>query len=170
MARDIAITAQVSLSGSYRNTDDQSSIGVVDTLSQQFQNALTVGTSSNQVDRMFRERKTVSASGTVSYDLTALTDRLGQSVSFAKIRGILIYNRETTAGLKLNVGGNAAALATHVGDASDVIVVGPGGLLLLTSPVDGYAVTATTADILDIENPSGSSTVTYDIFMWGTSA
>jgi len=46
--------------------------------------------------------------------------------------------------------------------------VGPDGYLLVWSPIDGYAVTATSADILQID--PGANTIAYDIVIIGTSA
>lgn len=53
-------------------------------------------------------------------------------------------------------------------NATDIVHVGPGGILILTSPVDGYAVTAATGDILKID--SGAATINYTIVIWGRSA
>lgn len=169
MARELTLTARLSIEATLTNATTNTT--PTSPLSYTRTNELTTGTSADQADRLYQARLTLSTSGTTSLDLSgSLTDDLGQTTVFAKVKGIAIYNRETTAGLALVIGGNANPLSTIFSDASDEVKVGPGGMFLLTSPVDGYAVTAGTGDILDITNPSGSSTVSFDIVIWGTSA
>ena len=169
MARALALTTTVSLSGSYTNA--QSNSTPLDPISTVISEVLTTGTAANQADRLYHARPTVSVSSTTSLDLAgSLTDTLGQAVTFVNVRGMLIRNRETTSGLEIRIGGNVNDFRSWLGATAHKVFLDAGGMLLITSPVDGYAVTAGTADVLDLVNPSASSTVSLDVFIWGTSA
>ena len=145
---------------------------VKDALLHEIKTTLSTGTSANQADKVWHDRRTLGAGVSESLDLAgSLTDAFGATVTMAKIKGVLIYNRETTTGLYLQVGG-AASNAWSAGmlvDATDKIKIGPSGYNAWASPIDGYAVTAGTGDILKIDNPSAAA-VTYDIIIIGTSA
>jgi hypothetical protein len=133
--------------------------------------SLASGTIINTADKIFHDDRTVTAASPDSIDLAgALTDPLGATVTFAKIIGIIIENSSTTAAEILEVGGNAAPFSTWLGAASDTIKIGPGGCFVLFNPsLAGYAVTGTTADILDIDVASGTN-VPYIITVVGRSA
>jgi hypothetical protein len=100
-----------------------------------------------------------------------LTNDLGTTISFARVKLIFISLTTTTAGYTLEIGGNASnQFATPFADATDKIVVRAGGFLCLAAPdVTAYAVTAGTGDILKINNPNGAS-VTYDVIIIGATA
>ena len=55
-------------------------------------------------------------------------------------------------------------------DATDKINLPASAWLKWVAPIDGYAVTAGTGDLLKIENSDGAATATYDIVIVGTSA
>lgn len=133
---------------------------------------LTSGTGANQADRIFHDQRTLAASGTENLDLAGvLTDAFGASLTFVRVRGLIVA---AAAGNTNNVvvGGHAtAAWATWVADATDRVVVRPGGVLALFAPdTTAYAVTATSADLLTVTNSAGSTSVTYDIVIVGASA
>jgi len=81
--------------------------------------------------------------------------------------GIYVYNRSTTAPDVLHVGGDANAVPLF-GAVADYQIVGPGGVLLLVNPTDGWAVTATTGDIIEIANPGGND-IDCDVALLGRS-
>ena len=61
----------------------------------------------------------------------------------------MLYFRElgTTAGQTLTVGGGDWAAANGpLVDSTDKMVCGPGGIILMVNPIDGYTITATTKD------------------------
>lgn len=130
---------------------------------------LATGTSANQADLMWHDTRTLTATSE-DLDLAgSLTDAFGDTLTLVKVKMILIHNKSTTATETLAVGGAAAnQFVNWIGNSSDIVNIGPDGLLLLWSPVDGYAVTAATGDLLKID--SGSDTITYDIVVIGTSA
>ena len=166
----ITPTLTVSLTGSRQNAADLETANV--TLSKIITNALTNGVGLNQVDLLWSDTRTLDASTSEDIDLAGvLTDAaFGTTLTFARIKAILIYNK-LAANKRLSIGGAASnAFVNWVGDASDVINVDPGGTFLLINPTaTGYAVTASTGDILKITNASGGAT-TYDIFILGASS
>lgn len=123
------------------------------------------GTGDNQINKAWNDKRTLaSTSEDLDVDAQSL---LGTSQVFTNMRGMLFFNRSTTAAANLQLGGHGSqALVNWVDDATDQINVGPGGLFLLLSPIDGYAVTAGTGDKVLIDSPS--ATVDYDVVLLGT--
>lgn len=130
------------------------------------------GTGAGQADKVFADRRTLAASATENLDLAgSLTDALGATLTFARVRALLIEASSANTNNVLVGGAASAQFATMFGDATDVLVVRPGGLVLLVAPdTTGYAVAATTGDLLKVANSSSGTGVTYDITILGTSA
>ena len=127
----------------------------------EFNEEYVFGTGTNKIGAVYSDR--VSLGSAVQLDLSgSLTSVLdGSVVSFPILMGIFLRNLSTTTGEAIVVGGGSdgagtAAVVNWVSAANDEVVVGPGGMLALWSPVDGYAVTNSTADILRLEAASGS--------------
>jgi hypothetical protein len=131
---------------------------------------LASGTASNQQDRVWSDLQSVTAGTPDTWDLAGtLTSELsGATVTFVEITGIWIRNKSTTTAQILEIGAGSNPLLNFIKATGDAIQVGPGGVLLLTSPVDGFAVTANTGDVLTITSASG--TIAYEIAIWGRSA
>ena len=140
-------------------------------LSKAIEIALSSGVSAGQADLMFTDTRTVAASGTDALDLAGgLTDAYGTSLTFVEVRAVLVaaaagntnnvrVNRPSSNGVPLFLA------------ASDGIDVPPGGVFLWTCPADGkVTVTASTGDLLNIDNSSSGTSVTYDVVILGTSA
>lgn len=128
------------------------------------------GTSADQADKIFHDRRTIAASGTDDLDLAGvLTDPFGATITFADVRLILVTAASTNTN-NVIVGGDANALLFG-GAAAHTVTVRPGGLFLLAArDATAYAVTASTGDILQIANSAGSTEVIYDIVIVGASA
>lgn len=170
MTISLASQLALSIAWQYQNTLDLST--VKDHGVRQLDDALASGTGLDQADLVFHDKRTLSATSSESLDLAGgLTDAFGQSLAFARIKAITIRNLATTAGYHLEVGGAASnAFVNWVGDASDVLRIGPGGVMQLWNPsAAGYAVTAGTGDLLKINNPNGAS-LEYEIILIGASA
>ena len=167
MAKTLATTLRLALSGSYINALDNSS--PVDRLDYTIDDTLATGDGADQAELLWHDRRTLAATSE-ELDLAAsLTDAFGATLTFATIKGIVIYNRSTTTAENLTVGGAASdTLDSFFGDATDTVTIGPSGCLFLWNPKDGYTVTASTGDKLKID--SGAATVIYDIVVIGTSA
>lgn len=133
--------------------------------------ALASGVATDQADMLFADTRTIAASGTDDLDEAGtLSGVFGTTLTFAKVKVILVV---AAAGNTNNVviGGDAsAAFVGPFGDATDTIAVKPGGVFLIAHPGAGWPVTPTTADILQIANSGGTTGVTYDIVIIGTSA
>lgn len=126
------------------------------------------GTAINQANRIYPARLTLSTTPT-DIDLAgSLVDPLGNVITFAKITGLIVKNRSTTAAEIVTVGGDAAAFL-FTSAANDSIPVGPDGLLVAINPsLAGYPVTGTTGDILQLVAATGTPAV--DLIVVGRSA
>lgn len=133
---------------------------------------LTTGTGANQADLAFADTRTLAGSATENLDMAGvLTDAFGAALAFAEVVAILVV---AAAGNTNNVvvgGAGAAGFFPMFGDATDTLVIKPGGFALIAAPgAAAYAVTATTADILKVTNSAAGTAVTYDIVIIGRSA
>ena len=128
------------------------------------------GAGALQINELFRDTRTLADGATEDLDLsgTALTNDFGVAIAFARVKIIAIRNKSTSQ--LLTIGGAASAqFSTLFGDPTDKIVLRPGGAVILIAPdATGYAVTATTADMLKIANGSAGSATDYDIAIAGS--
>lgn len=140
-----------------------------DALTKDYSINLGDGNGANQANQVFHDQRTLAASASEELDLAGgLTNPLGQTVTFTKIKALLIRAAAGNTNDVLVGGAAANGFIAPFGDATDVIKVKPGGTLLLVAPdADGYAVTAATGDLLKIANSAAGSGVTYDIVAIG---
>jgi len=136
--------------------------GAPDVINQTLSKSTTYGTTSNKADKVFHDQATASAAA-VTYDLAdgTLTDIKGASVVMAKVRKLVIHNTSTTTTEKLTIGGGSDPIAGISGE------IGPDGWIVWENPVDGYTVGAN-ADVITVD--PGADTITFDIWIVGTSA
>lgn len=136
-----------------------------------FSTVIANGTGTGQVDAVYSKRITVTDSSTpTDLDLAgSLTDPFGDTVTFAEL--LLLFVRFNGASGVLSVGGDgSAAISTLTGATNDTIGVTAGGHIVLYSPTStGYAVTATSADILQFAISTGTN-ATADVIILGRSA
>jgi hypothetical protein len=132
---------------------------------------LAAGTGPGQADLVYADRGQLAASASVSLDLAgALAGPFGTAVVLAEVRAIMI---KAAAGNTNNVVVGGAGSNPFVGpfaDATDKLVIPPGGCVLLTAPSAGWTVTAGTGDILLIANSGSGTAVDYEIAVVGSSA
>lgn len=136
------------------------------TLAYEKNDVLENGAGANQASEVWHDTRTLTTGANETLDLNgALLDALGNSVTFTKVKILMIRNKGTTV---LTVGGAATnGFVSPFGTATDTVKVQPGGMLLLFAPdVNGYGVTAATADQLKIANAAGAS-CDYDIVIVG---
>ena len=132
-------------------------------------NVFTNGTGADQANELFTDTRTITASSSENLDLAGvLTDAFGTTLSFTKVKALVI----TAAAANVNdvvVGGHpTAAFFPMFGAANDTVNVKPGGTLVLVAPdATGYPVVATTADMLTVANSAGGTSVTYTIAIVG---
>lgn len=160
-------TAKLSINGALTSAID------IGTLTHNINYAKTYsiadGTGADQANMLFVDTRTVALSSSENLDLAGgLTDAFGATITFTKIKGIIIAAAAANTNNVL-VGGHAtAAFVNFVSDATDVLVVRPGGTIaLFANDVTGYAVVATTGDLLKITNSGAGTGVTYDIILIG---
>lgn len=131
--------------------------------------SLASGTGANQANAMFADTRTLTASSTENLDLAGvLTDAFGATLTFTKIKAILVMAASGNTNNVILGGAASNAFVNWVGDATDTVVVRPGGCFMLVAPDStAYAVTAGTGDILKVANSAGSTSVTYTIVIIG---
>ena len=125
------------------------------------------GTGANQAGSVFADQRTTDNTGE-SLDMAGgLTNAFGETITFTSIKGLAIRASSANT-VDVVIGGAATnAFASIFGDASDTLIVKPGGLQLLVDPgATGYAVTPGTGDLLKIA-ASATGNVTYDIVLIG---
>lgn len=162
------VTAQIS--GTYKNLLD---LGTpTDSFLKKIAIELGNGTGSNSADLMFHDQRTLGASATEDLDLAGgLTNPLtGASMTFVELRAVLVYAATGNTN-NVNVTRPASNGVPLFLAAGDGVPLGPGGLLIWGGPADGkVTVTAGTGDLLTFTNSAGSTSVTYDVVILGTSA
>lgn len=150
--------------GSDRETVDRNALALIKTL--------TDGVVLDAADKLFHERRTITAGNSYTYDLAGvLADEMGNTVSFARVKILAILSLATADAAQLDVGGAASnAWISWLNDATDIVTVTAGGVLLLFAPgLTAYPVTAGTADQLKVAAVGGVDHQ-YDIAIIGASA
>ena len=167
MAKVLTANFSIRLSPTY--TDATAFDSELGTFAYLLTQTSAAGAAATAADIMFADRRTLTATSE-DLDLAGiLTDAYKDVLTYAVVCGFLVRNRSTTTTEILAVGGAAAnQFINWVGNSSDIVNVGPNGFMFLWSPVDGYAVTAGTGDLLKID--AGADTIIYDIIVIGTSA
>lgn len=161
----------VSAGGTLTSALDMGTGSAAQTLSRSL--SLTSGTTAGKADKLWADRRTLAASATEDLDLAGvLLDAFGAAITFARIKGLVIA---AAPGNTNNVVVGAAASAPWITllGATHTLTLRPGAFVAVgTGAADaiGYAVTATTADLLKIANSSAGTSVTYDIHIIGSSA
>lgn len=161
------VTAQIETT--FKNLLDLST--PIDNLTKKAKIELANGTGANSADLCFHDTRTVSASGTDAIDLAgSLAGPFGASQVFVELRAVLVAaSSANTNNVRVNrPASNGVPLFLAAGDGIDVP---PGGVFLWSCPADGkVTVTASTGDLLNIDNSSSGTSVTYDLVVIGCSA
>lgn len=131
---------------------------------------LATGTAAAQADLIWHDRVTLGASGTADLDLAAsLVDAFGTTLTFVKLKAIIVVAAAANTN-NVNVtrpASNGVPLFLAAGDGVPVL---PGGEFKWVAPGAGVTVTAASGDLLTFTNSAGTTGVTYDVFLIGTSA
>ena len=169
LAAGVSVNLNAQITGAYNGSNALGSVAF--SLNQVLSQQLAPGTSSGQGDKLFSDRRTLAASATENLDLAGvLIDPLGSTLTFGHVKWI--YIRAATANANdVCVGG--AASNTFNGpfaDPTDIVCVKPGGIALFTVNTGaGWVVTPSTGDLLKVANSGGTTGVTYDVIIVGTS-
>lgn len=165
----VSFNGTITLSVSATLTDDATLGNGTHTIQKTYKKVYSNGSGANQASQMYAAVRSINASSNEDLDLAGgLTNIFGDTITFATVKEIIIYSHATN-GDNLNIGGDAtAAFSTIFGDSSDILSIAPGGLLHLQNPnAAGYAVTGTSADILQIANADSAEAADYDIIIIG---
>lgn len=146
-----------------------------------YEKSLTFGTGNDQVDEMWHDRREVTPStGTDDIALFGgLVNAFGETITFAKIKQIIIVNLgeedgsggfTETAGEDLLVGNSGVDAFNDLFNGVDasVIKIGSGDVFLISNKLAGFTVTSTTADTLRVLHDGSTKDITYDITIIGT--
>lgn len=131
------------------------------------------GVVDGQADLLWTDRRTINASSNDDLDLvgTSLQDAFGQTVSFARVKGIFVVADPTN--INDVVIGNAAAtqFVGPFGAAAHTIKVQPGQFFAICAAgATAWPAVGGASDLLRIANGGAGTSVTYDIAILGASA
>lgn len=121
------------------------------------------GTGANAINQRWTKTRTATAAPD-TWTLSAITDDLGRSIPFAKVRLVIIQNLGV-ADLKV---GNAAShpWAAPFGSTTSMLRVPAGGFIIIAAPTAaGLAVGSGTSDQIMID--PGAATVDYQMVFLG---
>ena len=169
MATTLKATVTASVKAVYKNVLD---LGTpTDAFEELVKIELANGTGADSADLMFHDQRTLTASATEDLDLAGvLASPFGATLTFVEVRAILIKAAAANTN-NVNVTRPASNGVPLFLAAGDGVPVPPGGVFLWSCPADGkVAVTAGTGDLLTITNSAGSTSVTYDVVIIGSSA
>jgi hypothetical protein len=128
------------------------------------------GTGAQQADRLFTDRRTLAASASETLDLAGtLADAFGATLTFAKVKTVIIVADAANTN-NVNVTRDASSGVPIFLAAGDGMPVPPGGFIAWSAPGSGVAVTAGSADLIGVANSGAGTSVTYDVYVLGTSA
>lgn len=132
---------------------------------------LESGTGADAADRIFSDERTLGGSAFEDLDLAGvLVDALGATLTFARIRAIIVVNLATGANQAIIGAAATNAFVGPFGAATHTAAVRAGGLAaFVCRDATGWPVTAATADLLRITN-STTGSLTYRIIIIGCSA
>lgn len=142
--------------------------------SRNYAYSLADGAGAGQANRIFHDQRTLAASATEDLDLAGvLIDPLGATLTFARIKGIIVAAATGNTN-EVVVGGAAATqFVSPFGSATDKVKVRPGGVLALfagQADAVGYVTAAGSTDLLRIGNGGAGTAVTYDIILIGAAS
>lgn len=129
----------------------------------------TDGTGTDQVGTAFYDASRSLATTSEDLDLAGtLTDFQGATIAMNNVKVYVMENLDTDTGDYLLLKqGSSNPVTTILAGTSPTLRCGPGGLILLVNPIDGYAVSAGSADTLAVESVDSSS---YKILIAGDNA
>lgn len=134
--------------------------------------SLASGTGVGKADRVFSDRRSIAASSSEDLDLAGvLLDAFGGTITFARIKGLIV----SAAAANINnvvVGAASGSPWAGLLGATHTLTLRPGACMAVMAgeaDATGYAVTASSADLLKIANSAAGSAVSYDIVIIGTS-
>lgn len=170
MARTLTGDLNVTTAWAYQNAEDLSSVKDTKAL-KILEQKWSDGTGPNQINIMYRARRTVTlATTTDDIDLAGvLTDAFGDTINFTHIKEIVILNLATVSGEDLLIGGAAANAWSQPfnGSATAKDDCWASGIWVRTAPLSGIPVTAGSSDTLRVTHNGSVGDIDYDIVIKG---
>lgn len=166
----VTLSGKVSLNTAINLANSVDVGNVTYPLNQVISTTFTNGTGDDQANEAFSDTRTLTASSTEDLDFAGgFTDAFGNTLTFTKVKALIVTAAAANTNDVLVGGASSNQLDTFFGDATDVVAVKPGGTFALFAPQSaGYAVTASTGDLLKVANSAGGTSVTYTIIVIGT--
>jgi len=129
--------------------------------------AWTDGSGANQANKQWSKTATLTATS-ATFDLSSLTGTFG-TVTFTKIKALILINTSTTDGAMLTVGNAASNVwSAPFGGSTQTVKVGPGSCLILsamTAQSSGPWTVDSSNKNLKID--AGAATITYKLILIG---
>src|SRR5690242_5351636 len=127
---------------------------------------LKTGTGSGQADMQWSDERTLAASASEDLDLAgSLTGPVGSTLTFARIKGILIKAKSTNTN-NVVVSSPASNAAPLFGGTTGSISLAPGEIFAWFAPVGGgKVVTPATGDLVHVANSGAGTSVDYDVIV-----
>jgi len=127
------------------------------------------GVAASQANMVYTTTLSIGSGATTDLDLQgSLTDALGAAFTPVKLKAVYIFSASANT-TNLTLFGDAASVPI-LNTAATTSTLLPGGVFLMVQPpLAGIAVTATTADIIQIANAAGA-TASVDVILVGTSS
>lgn len=126
-----------------------------------------IGSTSGKVDKIYSDSRTLAISTPWDINLTTQVSKLdGTALAFLHLQEIHIRNLSTTA--TLLVGGGSNPITSLWGASGDIMKILPSTEVVIRGTGDGYAVVATTGDILRLD--PGASAIPVEVILVGRSA
>jgi hypothetical protein len=146
----------------YRSFDSIASASITGPWSFSFD--LAIGDKAFQVNRVFSAANTVGPGSAVIYQFRdgSLKNRFGESLVFANLKVLWFVN--LTNNITLNLAGDF--IPNVIGGTFVIIKVPPGGHLLCSSPIEGYAMDSTHKEII-VSHDDPLLTASYKIMAMG---
>jgi len=121
--------------------------------------SLASGSGAGQADDDWSDERTLAGAANEDLDFAAggLTNAFGQTVTWARVKGILVVADPTNT-TNLTVKPGASPLPFLTGTTPALAVLPPGGVFLLWVPsAAGILVTGGTGDLINVANAAGAS-------------
>lgn len=168
------LSAELSLGLTWLLEDVLDTSAISDTARLAYAASWRDGVATDQADQLWHAQQTLAASGVASLDLTNLSRSVfggSLTITFAKVKAILLVNLATTSGQDLLVGGAGSGGngwgAPFNGDKNAKLVLPADSAIVLVNRKAGWAVTNASSDVLKIENPQASA-ITFKAALIGT--
>lgn len=168
------VSATITLNASFSETI---STGFPDPLSgsqaiTQTDSYVTSGTGSGQIDTVYAAQFSLAASTPQTINLTSLTDPLGKSISFARVRDFVVQNTASTSGYDCQVYASASNGWAVLPASSGPLYARAGSVVRLSDKLStgsgaGNIVSGSSNSVTF--NP-GSNAVTINVWIVGGSA